>query len=78
MGVTFAEVSPDIGFCFDPRGNCGAFPVAACGFRHRHAGRLYARRVGVGAAKRLHLNDPTRLAGAALRPAAGADAFPDA
>ena len=78
MGVTFAEVSPDICFRLNSRRHCGAVLIAADGICYRDPRGLYARRVGVGAAKRLHLNDPTRLAGAALRPAAGADAFPDA
>ena len=49
MGVTFAEVSPDFCFRLNPRRYSGAFSIAARGFCHRHAGRLYARRVGVGA-----------------------------
>lgn len=75
MGVTFAEVSPDICFRFNPRCYCGAFSIAARGLCYCHIGRLYARRVGVGAIKRFHLNDAARVAGGALRPAVGADAL---
>lgn len=75
MGVTFAEVSPDFRFRFNSRRYCGAFSIAARGFCHRHPGRLYARRVGVGAIKRFYLNDAARVACGALRPAAGADAL---
>ena len=49
MGVTFAEVSPDFCFRLNPRRYSGAFSIAARGFCHRHAGRVYGRRVGMGA-----------------------------
>jgi hypothetical protein len=38
------------------------------------AGGLYARRVGVGATERFHLNVAAGLAGGAVRPSAGGDA----
>lgn len=75
MGVAFAEVSPDFRFRFNSRRYCGAFSIAARGLCYCHTGRLYARRVGVGAIKRFHLNDAARVAGGALWPAAGANAL---
>ena len=75
MGVTFAEVSPDFRFRFNSRRYCGAFSIAARGLCYRHPGRLYARRVGVGATERFHLNVAAGLAGGAVRPSAGCHAF---
>ena len=75
MGVTFAEVSPDFCFRLNTRCYCGAFFTAARGFCHRYASRLYARRVGVGATERFHLDVAAGLAGGVVRPSAGGDAF---
>lgn len=48
MGVTFAEVSPDICFRLNPHRHCGIVFIAADGLCYRHPGGLYARRLGVG------------------------------
>ena len=50
MGVAFAEVSPDICFCVNPRRHCGAVFIAAYGVRHCNAGGLHAGSVGMGTA----------------------------
>ena len=50
MGVAFAEVSPDICFCFNTRSHRGTVSVAAGGVRHCNAGGLYAGSVGMGTA----------------------------
>ena len=50
MGVAFAEVSPDICFCFNTRSHRGTVFVAAGGVRHCYAGSLYAGGVGMGTA----------------------------
>ncbi len=44
MGVTFAEVSPDICFRLNPHRHCGIVFIAADGLCYRHPGGLYARR----------------------------------
>jgi hypothetical protein len=54
------------------------FLLPPMGFCYRHPGGLYARRVGVGATERFHLNVAAGLAGGAVRPSAGGDAFPAA
>ena len=48
MGVTFAEVSPDICFRLNPRRHCGAVFTAPGGIRYCYAGGVHARRVGMG------------------------------
>ena len=75
MGVTFAEVSPDICFRLNPRRHCGAVFIAADGVCYRDPGGLHARRVGVGATERFHLDVAAGLAGGAVRPSAGCHAF---
>lgn len=50
MGVAFAEVSPDICFCFNTRRHRGTVFAAAGGVRHCYAGSLYAGGVGMGTA----------------------------
>ena len=74
MGVAFAEVSPDFCFCINSHRHCGAVFIAPNGLWHCDAGGLYVGRVGVGPAKRLYLQNPARLAGRALWPAAGVNA----
>ena len=75
MGVTFAEVSPDICFRLNPRRHCGIVFIAADGVCYRHPGRVHACRLGVGTTERFHLDFAAGLAGGALRPSAGGDAF---
>ena len=74
MGVTFAEVSPDICFRLISRRHCGAVLIAADGICYRDPRGLHARRVGVGATERFHLNVAAGLAGGVVRPSAGGDA----
>ena len=50
MGVAFAEVSPDICFCFNTRCHRGVVSVAAGGVRYCYAGGLHAGGVGMGTA----------------------------
>lgn len=50
MGVAFAEVSPDICFCFNTRSHRGTVSVASGGVRYCYAGGLYAGSVGMGTA----------------------------
>lgn len=75
MGVTFAEVSPDICFRLNPHRHCGIVFIAADGLCYRHPGGLYARRLGVGTTERFYLDVAAGLAGGAVRPSAGGDAF---
>lgn len=75
MGVTFAEVSPDICFRLNPHRHCGIVFIAADGLCYRHPGGLYARRPGVGTTERFYLDVAAGLAGGAVRPSAGGDAF---
>ncbi len=50
MGVAFAEVSPDICFCFNTCRHRGAVFIAAGRVRYCYAGSLYAGSVGMGTA----------------------------
>lgn len=74
-GGHFAEVSPDICFRLNPHRHCGIVFIAADGLCYRHPGGLYARRLGVGTTERFYLDVAAGLAGGAVRPSAGGDAF---
>ena len=75
MGVAFAEVSPD--FCINLNTGCYCSPISAAARRLRycHAGGVYAGGMGMGAIKRFHLADTTRVAGGTLWPVASGDAL---
>ena len=75
MGVAFAEVSPDFRFCINTHCHCGAVFTAPGGIRYCHAGGVYAGGMGMGAIKRFHLADTTRVAGGTLWPVASGDAL---
>ena len=75
MGVAFAEVSPDICFCFNTCRHRGAVFIAAGRVRYCYAGSLYAGSVGPGPAPRHYLLLAEGMAGGALRGIVGADAL---
>lgn len=78
MGVTLAEVSPDIGFRFNSYSDCRTFLVATGGFRHRYAVCLYACRMGMGAVEWFYDHDTTYWVIATLRCVAGVNVVADA